>query len=113
MRVKAISNAAHAENRREPRSRTFWGGKIVSRNGGLSFDCVVRDLSEVGTQTDVPSGAIFPVRVYLIAANLPVAYDAEVIWTRGNRAGLKFHSCLQFSSGNNPAPGFLKTLHSE
>ncbi|HEX3430216.1 MAG TPA: PilZ domain-containing protein [Rhizomicrobium sp.] len=102
-----------AESRRAGRNRTLFRGKLVSRDGSFSSECVIRNLSAAGARIEVPSDTLFPVRLYLIGARLPVAYDAEVVWRRGAKAGLKFNSRIELGDGESAAPLFLKRLYSE
>src|SRR5690348_3891352 len=71
--------APSGELRRSPRRRVLLSAKIVARDGVFSADCAIRNISERGAQVDVPAEMLLPVRFYLVAGRLPVAYDAEVV----------------------------------
>jgi len=105
------ATAPRVDARRRLRSRRLLAGKIVSRDGGFSCECLVREISETGARIETPSEVLFPLRFYLIGAKLPEAYDSEVVWTRGNKTGLKFHRALDLSAEATPL--FLRRLHCE
>jgi len=88
-------------------------GKVVSRDGDFSADCVVREIGTAGARIEVQPGRLLPLRFYLLAAKLVVAYEAEVIWSWDHRAGLRFLGILDFSDADSRAPRFLKRLHCE
>ena len=104
---------SNAELRLATRRRILFPGKIVSRDASFSSECVLRNVSQRGARIQVPSGGLFPPQLYLISARLPVAYEAEVIWRRGNQVGLKFLQSLDLSEGNKAAPHFVRQLYSE
>jgi hypothetical protein len=105
--------SARAESRGAVRRRSLFPGRIISRDGSFSSECLIRDFNEAGAKIDLPPERLFPLRLYLIAARLPSAFDAEVIWRNGRQAGLIFHRALDLAEGDNPAPQFLRRLHSE
>jgi len=100
------------ELRRSPRQRVFLSAKIVSQEGVFSADCAIRNISERGAQVDVQAEMLLPVRFYLVAGRLPVAYDAEVVWRRGEHIGLVFHQSFELSDENS-APRFVQHLSQE
>ena len=101
--------APSVELRRSPRRRTLLSAKIVSREGVFSTDCAIRNISERGAQVDVQAEMLLPVRFYLVAGRLPVAYDAEVVWKRGQHVGLVFHKSFELSDENS-APRFVQQV---
>jgi len=100
------------ELRRWPRRRVLLSAKIVSRDGVFSADCAIRNISERGAQVDVQAEMLLPVRFYLVAGRLPVAYDAEVVWKRGEHVGLVFHKSFELSDENS-APRFVQRFFQE
>jgi hypothetical protein len=100
------------ELRQSPRRRVLLSAKIVSRDGVFSADCAIRNISERGAQVDVQAEMLFPVRFYLVAGRLPVAYDAEVVWKRGEHVGLVFHQSFELSDENS-APRFVQRFFQE
>jgi hypothetical protein len=105
--------AISAEARRSRRIRTFVGGKIVFRDGSVSFSCVVRDCSEHGAKIAIDASQPIPKRFYLITTKHRLAYDAEVVWRVGGSAGVKFHQVLDLVSITDPERRFLRLLSAE
>ena len=103
---------ASDELRRSPRRRVLLSAKIVSQEGVFSSDCAIRNISERGAQVDVQAEMLLPVRFYLVAGRLPVAYDAEVVWKRGKHVGLVFHQSFELAEENS-APRFVQRLFQE
>src|SRR5690242_17734712 len=100
------------ELRRSPRRRVLLSAKIVSPEGVFSADSAIRNISERGAQVDVQAEMLLPVRFYLVAGRLPVAYDAEVVWRWGEHIGLVFHQSFELSDENS-APHFVQRLFQE
>src|SRR5262249_14799778 len=75
-------------------------------------DCAIRNISERGAQVDVQTEMLLPVRFYLVAGTLPIAYDAEVVWKRGEHVGLVFHQSFELSAENS-APRCVQCLFQE
>ena len=55
------------ESRGVLRRRSYFHGKIISRDGTFSLDCVIRNLSESGTRIQVGGHELFPLRFFLYA----------------------------------------------
>jgi hypothetical protein len=68
----------------------LFAGIVCYRDYSFSFDCTIRDLSEVGARLRVISSAPLPSRFYLIHVKEGVAYDAEIAWTQGKDVGVKW-----------------------
>ena len=102
---------AQAELRSSSRRRTLLGGKIVSRDGTFSLDCVIRDLTPIGAKIDLAPERLIPKRLYLIAPKLHLAFDAEQMWRNGKMAGLKFHHSLDLANDPGAHPQFLRRIY--
>ena len=76
--------------RRSTRRRAFFSGKIVHCDGSHSFDCVIRDISESGAKIEIKQSDIVPKRLFLLGSRTPTAFEAELVWRKGNLAGLRF-----------------------
>lgn len=98
------------EARDSRRLHTFFAGKVVLRDGSHFFACVIRELSETGARIELPASRLIPKRLYLLSSKKLVAYDTELVWRMGNRAGLKIHSTIDLSGGTDPQLEFLKQL---
>ena len=97
--------------RRAPRRRTLFGGKVVYGEGGQHVcDCTIRDLSETGAKIAIAKGAIIPTRVILIDRRTPIAYEAKVSWIKAPDFGLTFLKTHSLE-GDVPAElAYLKRL---
>jgi hypothetical protein len=101
------------EPRKLPRPRTFFGGRLVFREGSYSFACVIRELGEAGAKIELPASRLMPQRLFLLTSKKQVAYDAEVIWRRGTSAGLKFHAIMDLATCTDPRLLYLRRLSAE
>jgi two-component system cell cycle response regulator len=90
------------DNRRLRRSRVFLHGKIVFDNGGVSSDCVIRDLSEAGAKVRLPAEMAVPHQLYLIETRRGLAYVARVTWARDAELGLEFHGSQDLQTPTSP-----------
>ncbi len=76
------------EKRRNPRQRALLAGKLATDEASLTIDCVIRNLSEGGALVETASPHLLPTELHLLQARDGVAWDARVIWRRGNKVGL-------------------------
>ncbi len=88
--------AAREENedprRREPRPRTFLGGKLVFGAQDLTGDCTVRNLTPHGAKVQTSLAANLSPELWLIIIKQGMAYRCKVAWRRGEEVGLRFLS---------------------
>lgn len=101
------------DSREVLRPRTFFGGRLVFRDGSFSFACVIRELSETGARIELPASRLVPQRLYLLSSKKQIAYDAEIIWRKGTAAGLKFHATVDLTKSADPQFQFLRRLSAE
>lgn len=101
------------EARKTARPRTFFGGRLIFRDGSFSFACVIRELSDVGAKIELPASRLIPQRLYMITSRKLVAYDAEVAWRKGTSAGLKIHATIDLANCTDPQLIFLRRLAAE
>ena len=80
------------ETRAAVRHRSYFHGKIVSRDGSFSMDCVIRNLSNTGARIQVHNDELFPVRFFLLCTSVKRTFEAEVAWRRGSFAGVAFRA---------------------
>lgn len=105
--------AAVQHDRRAPRKRSYYGGKIVHRDGSCSFDCVIRDISGSGAKIEIREHELIPRRFYLLCTIRKAALDAEMVWRRGGLAGLKVHATHDLETSGAPGLKFVKRLFAE
>ena len=72
--------------------------------------CVVRDMSDDGARVTLAPDQLVPARFYLITSKRNAAFDAEMLWRRGEFLGVKFHGTLDLS---DPQLRFVKALADE
>lgn len=78
------------EARAHRRARTLLAGIACYRDYSISFDCMIRDLTEFGARLRIVSSATLPSRFYLINVRDGVVYDAEVAWINSKDVGVKW-----------------------
>ena len=77
------------ERRRDPRSRALLAGKLANEDATQTLDCVIRNLSADGAMIETSAPHLVPREMHLVQIKEGIVWDAEVIWRRGNRVGLK------------------------
>ena len=82
----------HDEHRSEFRRRTLKGGKIVFNDHKSVVDCTIRNLSATGCQIISPNLIDIPSAIELYLPSSGEKYQGEIIWRKGNEAGVKFKS---------------------
>jgi hypothetical protein len=76
------------ERRREPRLRSLLTGTIVFDNNKSTLDCTVRSISAHGARVELAEAFRMPERFNLAVPHHDRVHQAEVIWRKGERAGL-------------------------
>ena len=99
-----------AERRPKTRKRVLLTGIVAYANGAHSFHCTIRNLSETGARLAVGNNAQFPSDFFLINIRDRVAYEAKLVWNRGNEIGVTFKKALPLAGITDPALAFLKQL---
>ena len=77
------------ERRRSQRQRALLTGKLATEGASITIDCVIRNLSDSGALVETSSPHLIPKELHLVHVREGVAWDAKVIWRRGNRLGLE------------------------
>ena len=80
-----------SEKRKAHRNRVVLVGKVVSIESGVSFDCAIHQITQLGAKISVSHGVI-PAQAYLIDIRNATAYEFSVVWQKPPYAGLKFLS---------------------
>lgn len=74
------------------RKRVLQGGLIVSRDGTQTWDCSIKDVTELGAKIRIPEGQVIPERCILVNLKEGMAYQVIVQWIHLPLAGLR---CLE------------------
>jgi hypothetical protein len=77
------------ERRRNQRQRALLTGKLATDQASITIDCVIRNLSAEGALVETPSPHLIPNELHLLQVREGIAWDARVIWRRGNKVGLE------------------------
>lgn len=75
------------DRRLEPRSPANMRGIVVAP--GLELPCLVVDQSSAGVRLRLDRQLALPKRILLIDIALATAVEAEVVWGKGQEAGVK------------------------
>ena len=76
------------ERRRVPRLRSLLTGTIVFDDNKATFDCTVRSISAYGARVELPDAFRLPEEFNLVIPHHNQVHHANVVWRRGERAGL-------------------------
>lgn len=90
--MESRPSAPPRERRRKPRHRALLAGKVANEDATETLDCVIRNLSDDGAMIETSSPHLVPAEMHLVQIKEGVAWDAEVVWRRGNRVGLKLRA---------------------
>ncbi len=77
------------ERRGGQRNRALLAGKVANEDASRTLDCVIRNLSPDGAMIETSTPHLVPAEMHLVQIKEGIAWDAEVIWRRGNRIGVK------------------------
>jgi len=80
------------ERRQSSRKRVLQGGLIVSRDGTQTWDCAIKDITELGAKIRIPNGQVIPERCIFVNLKEGMAYQVVVQWIHPPMAGLR---CLE------------------
>ncbi|MBP7705390.1 MAG: PilZ domain-containing protein [Caulobacter sp.] len=87
--MDSTPSARPLERRGAPRHRALLAGKVANEDATETLDCVIRNLSDDGAMIETSAPHLVPNELHLVQIREGVAWDAEVVWRRGNRVGLK------------------------
>jgi len=84
------SSAGAGGKRRSTRRRAFFSGRIVRCDDLRASDCMIRDISETGALIEIKQSEVVPEKFFLLGSRTESAFEAELVWRKGNLAGLRF-----------------------
>jgi hypothetical protein len=90
--MTASSSPKPIERRRGLRNRALLAGKVANEDATRTLDCVIRNLSPDGAMIETSAPHLVPREMHLVQVKEGIVWDAEVIWRRGNRVGLKLNT---------------------
>ena len=88
--------------RREPRPRTFLGGKLIFGAHDLTADCTVRNLTTRGAKVQTTVASTLSREMWLVVVKTGMAYRASLAWRRDDEVGLKFISEHKLAVDQDP-----------
>ena len=100
------TEALAMDRRAEPRRRVLRSGKLTF-SPAFSLDCPIRDETEAGARIRT-GGTPLPRSVVLVSVTRRIAHEAEVIWLRGQDAGVRFGASHAMDSGPPPRSSPLR-----
>ncbi len=103
----------NGESRTVLRRRSYFHGKIVSRDGAFSLDCIIRNLSESGARIQVGGHELLSLRFFLLCTALKKTFDAEIMWRKDEFAGLIFHAVHDMTANVPPALKVVQRFFAE
>jgi PilZ domain-containing protein len=103
------------DQRRAPRKKVYFRGKIVyGSDGEYSLDCMINDLSATGAKITLNKSEFIPQHFFLIDFQNDVAHESVVMWIKVRETvtkfGLSFTHSHHFTHLTNPKLQFLKKL---
>jgi hypothetical protein len=99
-----------AERRPGPRTRVLLSGIVAYGDGAYSFDCAFRNLSASGARLVMGKNIQFPSEFFLINIRDRVAYDCQLVWSKGTEVGVIFKTTIVLPAVTDPALAYLKKL---
>jgi hypothetical protein len=77
------------EQRKIARSRVLKGAKLILGNSS-TFDCTVRDLTNVGARIEIPNTVGLPKTLVLTFDGGRSVHQCRFVWRALNKAGVEF-----------------------
>ncbi|MES2294966.1 MAG: PilZ domain-containing protein [Pseudomonadota bacterium] len=85
------------------RKKVLFGGIAVHPLGGHAANCQVREISDKGARIAISRAKVIPERLHLIIVRDQHAYEARIVWRKGDEAGLSFSKVIDLRAPSNPA----------
>jgi hypothetical protein len=77
------------ERRKEGRSPSYLGGRIITDRKLITIECVVRDTSGAGARVVVPNATLLPEQFELHIPRKNTAYRVRARWRRAQDLGVE------------------------
>jgi hypothetical protein len=78
------------ERRKQPRSRTYFGGQVVYDQRYCATDCLIRNLSQDGARLVFAGPAIIPMEFDLVIRQRGHSRRVQLVWRKEADVGVKF-----------------------
>ena len=106
-----MSTASDQANRRRIlRRKVALPAILAAMDNGVSFDCLIRDLSETGAKLAVPPSEAIPEMFFIIDVRARTAHKATLIWQTKKEIGVQYQSTLALTIGLDRSLRFLNRL---
>jgi hypothetical protein len=86
--MTSASVSQSVDRRRAGRQRALLAGKLANEDATTTIDCTIRNISADGAMIETTTPHLIPGQLHLVQIKEGIAWDATVIWRRGNRIGL-------------------------
>lgn len=80
----------NSEHRKQHRKRILMAARIVAKDGQTFLNCTIVDLSVSGARLRLPSSRSLSNDFHLIDVGARMAHDAQLVWRKGDYAGVRF-----------------------
>ena len=94
--MEAVEFKVSDEKREAPRQRTYLGGRVV-QDDGISFACVIRNVSVTGAMIEVPQMMVLPDTWTLLDMKNAVAHRVCVSWRQETRLGVRIEDSFDLT----------------
>jgi hypothetical protein len=98
------------ENRRAPRRRVLFTGRIVYGMQEMTVECAIQNISQTGARVRLAGVEALQPPVYLVDIRHGLAFRAHVRWRDGDRAGLSFSEYSDLSNPDVKVPTIVRRL---
>jgi hypothetical protein len=105
-----VNDSEVESGRRHRRRKTALRGLVVSTDGSIVAEVLIRDLSESGAKIVVLGGQVIPERCYLVISGRKCALEVIVVRTLANEIGLRFSEMHTLDSLRGAEWQFLRRL---
>jgi hypothetical protein len=98
-----------ADRRHSERHRSLKAGRIVFGNLALSYDVVIRNMSDTGARLQVDANANVPGEFYFIVVADRLVARAHVVWRTPHEVGIHYLEPLR-SIRDHPDPRIARMI---
>ncbi len=78
--------------------------------GGNTANCQVREISDKGARISISRAKVIPERLYLIIVRDQHAFEARIVWRKGDEAGLAFFKAIDLRAPSDSALRYLAQI---